>query len=575
MQPKSSARALCFVLAGLSFGARAEDVDRTIASPWIAPTAPKVTNPPTSTNTPSTCLSDSIFFDGFEQPKQLEATGAGVGSSDNYTLWIAGSSFASNSYVDVRAPGSSTILQSYGGCARTLTNRNGVSAITFRVIDSVQRSYLNTNGLNLWVVNPGSTFVGPLLVKRTSASTTTLTISGAGVGGPDDLSVYVVGTLLDSDAYVDARSAGGGNILESYSGSLRTYDAEYGLDILTFQVADSVQQSVLSRGGLYLWVVNHGGMFTGPVIAQRLRAQLTGGSNYNWYHVDFTGSDCNRDPYGIVKNYDLSGVRSTVQSQLGMMAAGGQRRLRVALYFSDVASTGTVVQTPNGVFPAQYLTNLQNYLADIKAAGYQEVEVGMFPLGSYSFWTAPSFSQTIADRYWNLIQQAQNVVKDSGIHYLFDLGNELMPPAGAGPAWNSYITSLWGHYVAVYGPSYTVGFSAPDESRIANMAIYGATPPSVVDLHIYGNPSTEYTAADSYLASQNLPNVDIVVSETLYNDSAYASGIRSSVNASGSGRWMRWLTEWPRSQSGLQTANCVGQNVQSPLDDSVYLQQGF
>ena len=575
MRTKSGACALCLVLAGAPFAARAGDEDRNIAYPRVTPAMPPATNPPTSTNSPSTCISDSMFFDGFEQPQQLEVTGAGVGSSDNYTLWIAGSGFANNSHVDLRVPGSSTILQSYAGCARTLTNRNGVSVITFRVTDSSQQSYLDTSGLNLWVVNSGSTFAGPILVKRTTASTTTLTISGAGVGGPDDLSVYVVGTLFDSDAYVDARSAGARNVLESYGGSLRTNDAEYGLDILTFQVADSVQQSVLSRGGLYLWVVNPGGSFTGPIIAQRARAQLKGGSNYNWYHVDFTGTDCNREPYGIVKNYHQAGVRSTVRSQLAMMAAGGQRRLRVALYFSDAGSTATIVQTPNGVFPAQYLTNLQNYLADIKAAGYQEVEIGMFPLGSYSFWTAPSFSQTIADQYWNLIQQAQNVVTDSGVRYLFDLGNELMPPVGASPAWSSYITSLWGHYVATYGSSYTVGFSASDESRIANMAIYGATPPSVVDLHVYGNPSTEYTTADNYLTSQNLPNVDIVIAETLYNDSAYASGIRSSVNASNSGRWMRWLTEWPRSLSGLQTANCTGQNVQSPLDDSVYLQQGF
>lgn len=537
---------------------------------------PSTTNPPQGASSPSTCASDSVFFDGFEQPQQLEATGASVGSSDNYTLWIAGSGFANNSYVDVRAPGSSTILHSYTGCERTLTNRNGVSVITFRVTDSTQQSYLNSGGLNLWVVNPGSTFVGPLLVKRTTASTTTLTISAAGVGGLDHLSVYVVGTLFNSDAYVDARAAGSGNILESYSGSLRTYDAEYGINILTFKVADSVQQSVLSRGGLYLWVVNPGSTFTGPVIAHRSNTQLKGGSNYNWYHVDFNGTDCNREPYGIVKNYDQASVRSTVQSQLATMAAGGQRRLRIALDFSDVASTGTVVQTPNGVFPAQYLTNLQNYLADIKAAGFQEVEVGMFPIGgSYDFWTASSFSQTIADQYWNLIQQAQNVVTNSGIHYLFDLGNELMPPTGASSAWNSYITSLWVRYVAAYGPSYTVGFSAPDESRIANMAIYGATKPSVVDLHIYANASTAYTTADNSLTNQNLPNVDIVIAETWYNDSAYSSGIRTSVNSSNSGRWMRWLTEWPRSQSGSQTANCTGQNVQSPLDDSVYLQQGF
>lgn len=150
-----------------------------------------------------------------------------------------------------------------------------------------------------------------------------------------------------------------------------------------------------------------------------------------------------------------------------------------------------------------------------------------------------------------------------------------MPPAGASAAWNSYATSLWNRYVAAYGPHYTVGFSAIDSGPIANMAIYGGTPPDIVDVHVYSSPTTQYTAADGYLTDQGLPNIDIVIAEAWYNDSTYAQGIRSSVNASMSGRWMRWLIEWPRSQSGLQTPSCTGDNVAPPLDDSAYQQKGF
>lgn len=530
----------------------------------------------TPSGTPSACASDSIFFAGFEPALPIEVTGSGVGSSDNYTVYVAGSGFANDSYVEVRAHGSSTLLGTYTGCSRTLTNRNGLSILTFRVTDATQQGYLNGVGLDFTVVNPSaSTSAGPTLVQRTKSSVTSLTISGAGTGGPDHLSAYVIGTLFDPNASIDARYDPGSSIIHSYFAPERSYDAEYGIDIMTMPVTDSQQQSPMSRNGLYLWVVNTS-TFTGPAIAKRGNAQVKGGSNYNWWRVDFNaGNTCNREDYGIIVNYDQSGVRAAVQSQLATMFAAGQRRLRVGLYFSDTATTGTVAYAPSGTFPSQYLTNLQTYLADIKAAGFQEVDLSMFPLGGYDFYGASSFSQTIADHYWSLVQQAQTAITNSGLHYLVDLGNEHMPPVGASSAWNSYTTSIWNRYVAAYGPHYTVGFSAIDAGPIDNMSIYGATPPDVVDIHVYSSASSMYNAADDSLTNQGLTNTDIVIAEAWYNDSTYASGIRSSVNASSSGRWMRWLTEWPRSQSGLQTPSCTGDNVAPPLDDSTYQAQGF
>ncbi len=514
---------------------------------------------------------------------QLTITGTGVGSSDNYTIWVAGTGFASDSYVDARvAPNGTSIVGSYRGSARTLTTKNGVSVITFRVTDPTQQAYLNSNGLNLWVVNPSvPVWTGPGLAKRSGAGTTQLTISGGGVGDSDQLSAYVVGSAFASNSYIDARAGGSGPILQSYREMSRSLNTANGMDIITFRVSDSVQESILSRGGLYLWVVNpstatSAPVWRGPQVVKRSnKEQAFGGANYNWYHVDFTGSTCRREPYGNIVNYNQTTVRNTVKSQLATMYAGGQRRLRVAIFVSDNFSSGTVVQAVSGTFPAQYLTNLQNYLSDIKAGGYQEVMVGLFPLGNYSFWTSTSYSPTIASQYWGLLQQLHQVVASSGLPYVIDLGNELMPPSSGSTVWKTYVTNIWGWYVAAYGPNYTVGFSTPSPERISNMAVYGSTKPSVVDIHIYTNPATGYTTADSALSSQGLSNIDIIIGESWYNDSTYAQGIRGSINASNSGRWMRWLTEWPRSQTGSQDPSCTGQNVQSPLDDSVYLLNGF
>ena len=56
-------------------------------------------------------------------------------------------------------------------------------------------------------------------------------------------------------------------------------------------------------------------------------AQVRGGSNYAWY--DLMG--CNRDPYGVIKNYHKPVVRAKVDSQLQAMYDAGQRRLRIPI----------------------------------------------------------------------------------------------------------------------------------------------------------------------------------------------------------------------------------------------------
>jgi hypothetical protein len=185
----------------------------------------------------------------------------------------------------------------------------------------------------------------------------------------------------------------------------------------------------------------------------------------------------------------------------------------------------------------------------------------------------------MASQYWNLLQQMHDVVAGSGMPYLIDLGNEGMPDPTASISWRQYVTNIWSWYVAKYGPDYTVGFSTPSADRISNpgmSAVYGATKPRVVDVHAYDDARTALTTADSALTSQGLSDIDIIVGETWYNDLASAQSIRWSIdNVLPSGRWVRWLAQWPRSQSGSQHETCTGQNVQSPLDNSAYFVNNF
>src|SRR5277367_4242837 len=99
-----------------------------------------------------------------------------------------------------------------------------------------------------------------------------------------------------------------------------------------------------------------------------------GGSDYAWYHLD---PPCSREPYGVVYNYDTASA--TIDSQLQQMYSNGQRRLRIPIYFARGISSGTIMDSTGGNLAPQFQSNLANLLAAIKAAGFEEVEVGFFP----------------------------------------------------------------------------------------------------------------------------------------------------------------------------------------------------
>ena len=89
-----------------------------------------------------------------------------------------------------------------------------------------------------------------------------------------------------------------------------------------------------------------------------------GGSNYAWYYL---GSPCNREPYGVVYNYNTA--TATIDAQLQQMYANGQRRLRIPIYHARGVNTGTVMDSTGGTLAPQFMTNLTNLLAAVKSAG--------------------------------------------------------------------------------------------------------------------------------------------------------------------------------------------------------------
>ncbi len=80
---------------------------------------------------------------------------AGAGCDDNYCIWIRGSNFDNNSYVDIRTTTGPSIIGTYRDANRTLTtNAQGQQVITLRLASAYERNKFASRGLRIWVVNP-------------------------------------------------------------------------------------------------------------------------------------------------------------------------------------------------------------------------------------------------------------------------------------------------------------------------------------------------------------------------------------------------------------------------------------
>src|SRR5690606_9252437 len=91
------------------------------------------------------------------------------------------------------------------------------------------------------------------------------------------------------------------------------------------------------------------------------------------------------ETFGIIANYHRHlgqgvTVRDTVQEQLAVMHAKGQRGIRVPILHSNGAFPGyTQLDSANGDLNEFQKANLLEFIADIGEAGFEEIIVGFFP----------------------------------------------------------------------------------------------------------------------------------------------------------------------------------------------------
>jgi hypothetical protein len=327
-------------------------------------------------------------------------------------------------------------------------------------------------------------------------------------------------------------------------------------------------------------------------------AAFKGGTQYHWFYVDRTqnpkgGLQFGEPwPYGIVQNYHktvtLSGsavnVRALVQSQLQTMYQSGQRTLGLGFFHQRQPSAwdqGTVSDSSlkSNAAGASYLSlqvrsNLANFLADVRTAGFPQILFTLFPGGANdpghcSGQTAQNWSSLAAENR-GVIKEVRQLLVQSGIKYYLDLANENALTSNLSPPCTiDYVNGTWTWYAQNYGNPLTkvvedsVGFSmiASDTWRIDNTMLHAANTysewlPVALNLHLYGkipgSPGSITQTADmvyAYAAGKiqawpkRLRERPWIIGETHSDSRENAVNFASAVGSTG--RPPLFLIQWP------------------------------
>ena len=284
----------------------------------------------------------------------------------------------------------------------------------------------------------------------------------------------------------------------------------------------------------------------------------------------------------MLRNFHLN--RAQIEDDLLIMHQNGQRRLRIGLFHGRGLSSGTLIDSTGGTIDQQYLTNLADLLATVRAIGYEEIQFAFFPQGqnnpgnwgtSYS-WGSTEESYLLEN--WGLVTQVMPVLRSSGLPFRVDLGNELYiarfaPRTLALSNQSNYAKKMWEKFRSTYTIGESVGFSVR-ASEIPKLStarlIYGNYPPYLMSIHVYNNTDSTIRSAHSALNSANYQYTGLVIGETPYNDLTSAQQIQSASLNIGS-RPIHYVLQWPLTA----TPTCADVDVAPPVDFSNYILYGF
>jgi hypothetical protein len=399
--------------------------------------------------------------------------------SDFYCIKIKGLHFQQNSYVDVRLTPNGTIYASYRGNSITRSSDGTYDYLTFRIINSVQRNFLNSTGLYFYVVNPGAGWAGPLHLTRDASSlpSGSLTTNSPCILLPGESYCDINITVNQSNTPVaciwkTTPSVG----LVSCGGSSQ-WSTTWNWGKLSGHTMKLMAHNSYPANGS-MTEYNQGVELDSAFVKAIPAPPAKGGSVFNWYDHDDSpitpsypkDKHSRIMPYGIIKNYDDPTVRNIVKSELQFMHDEGQRKLHIDFWHGrglQWKNHGTYVWSRARVNPKsgqiyflddRIKTNFSNFLSDIKSTGFEFVYISLQPSGcnSWKTWKGwylnckmdldntfngialiendynindPNFWRKIPlwKENWEVLKAITSLTASSGLDYLIDLNGEGLP----------------------------------------------------------------------------------------------------------------------------------------------------
>lgn len=329
---------------------------------------------------------------------------------------------------------------------------------------------------------------------------------------------------------------------------------------------------------------------------RRPRVALSGGTDYYYYHVDYSTNPLGEwVPYTNLGQLGNSTVHATVQKQLKSLYDAGQRTLRIPVWFlheGNIAGTehpyacGAAPDMAGHTLEPLCRNNLATLFHDIHSIGFDHVELGLFPQWHNDPWDCEHRTvadwQALTEENYGVITDLREIAQASDVKYMLDLGNEDIPQTGRALCHFNYARTIWNRYVNQFGTGDTVGFSIALDSTwtAANRygvieQIYGTILPPALDLHIYGDGKSNSEAAifSATITQQNHMSEPVralpwIIGETYYNDATAASGLAASMTSSS--KSVLYVNQWPiiRSTKGSTSA-------ESLTNFSAYQASGF
>lgn len=292
------------------------------------------------------------------------------------------------------------------------------------------------------------------------------------------------------------------------------------------------------------------------------------GANHNWTKF----LNCTLNDTGILLTYDQTGVRTEVQSQLAKMKNNGLQSLRLLIWHQSditittkkgeviIAAKWGVIPSKDGSIPEPYRTNLINYLTDVKNAGFKKLTISFGPkrendpMQNYAdLQNSPPYDPNKFIENWRFIKNVRALAKQYGPDDIrFDLMNEGAPwdslPSNIKTQLTDYLVQMFKRYVTAFGnQDVTIGFmpgTLPNLLSIFDKA--GVGQPAWYHGSMYMKSSdemfNELKKDDDILNARGLKQ-PIVISETYYNNSNIADGIKRFISSSK--RPILEILEWP------------------------------